>query len=266
MKGCWSSGDDDQYRLRGGTQAVPLRIAEMLKANLTLSSPVISISATTPAASGDEAARGKGDEGAVGEVGEEGRKEGHGPYIVTSGKVTVRAKNVVITGSPSALLSMAFDPPMSASDAQLLQRMPMGTSLKFFAIYEEGAWWKEGANPKTGTIVATKTPPAQKSFQDLPPLSCQDHSPYRTIEKKNSPPLTSSSSSSSSPGVLMCWLEGRNNLETLRLDEDVRRAQILEYLAYSLDDRRAVTDVTRIVEFNWYVRLLQRQLHRMTNE
>ena len=64
----------------------------------------------------------------------------------------------------------------------------------------------------------------------------------------------------------MCWLEGRNNLETLRLDEDVRRAQILEYLAYSLDDRRAVTDVTRIVEFNWYVRLLQRQLHRMTNE
>lgn len=55
LKGCWSGGSEDQYRIRGGTQAVPLSLAAMLRkhpqrGNITLSSPVRSIEVSTASA------------------------------------------------------------------------------------------------------------------------------------------------------------------------------------------------------------------------
>ena len=61
LKGCWSSGSEDQYRIRGGTQAVPLSLAARLRqdpqrGNITLSSPVRSIVVSKPSSTSSHAA------------------------------------------------------------------------------------------------------------------------------------------------------------------------------------------------------------------
>ena len=50
-----------------------------------------------------------------------------------SGMSTWKAKALIITGPPPAILGMRFEPPLGAADAQWLQRMPMGSSLKLAA-------------------------------------------------------------------------------------------------------------------------------------
>ena len=47
MKGCWSGGDDDQYRFVGGTQAPLLRLQQTLSEAIPiqLGSPVRTIAA-----------------------------------------------------------------------------------------------------------------------------------------------------------------------------------------------------------------------------
>jgi monoamine oxidase len=126
LKGCWSAGDDDQFRLRGGSQAPLLAAASKLGPRLRLSSEVR----------------------AVREV------EGGGYEVQTAGSDKLRASHVVLTGSPAALLGVR--PPLGANDAQLLQRMPMGESAKLFFFYPT-AWWR-GAGKSANILASDGTP------------------------------------------------------------------------------------------------------------
>ena len=45
------------------------------------------------------------------------------------------AKNVILTGTPPALLGVSM-PFLGANDAQVLQRLPMGQSAKLFFFYD----------------------------------------------------------------------------------------------------------------------------------
>ena len=124
-------------------------------------------------------------------------------YTVSSEELEARAPYVVVTGSPAAVSTIEFDPPMSAPSAQLLQRMPMGTSMKvrrgpcdersglppspplpchtpqpqYMLIYDEGPWWRDGANtfPLTGAVMATKMPGVADDEDAVGPLTCMDH-------------------------------------------------------------------------------------------
>lgn len=57
--------------------------------------------------------------------------DGSGQYVVTSEGIVARAKYMIVTGSPAAVSTIEFSPPMDAPSTQLLQRMPMGTSMKY---------------------------------------------------------------------------------------------------------------------------------------
>ena len=286
MKGCWSSGDDDQYRLRGGTQAPPLRIAAKLlgaaPSKLTLSSPVRSV--RSAASSAEEAAgaaanvtAGVASAGAgagAGAGADAGADAGAGGpattprrFVVTSDRVTAKASFVILTGTPSALLGIDTtgvagrgSSPSScpsalaaATDVQLLQRMPMGTSLKYFVIYRGGAWWRRSG--LTGTIAATAVPPALRPSvgADLPALSCQDHSPYRAMTAAAARDGGAAAAAAAAPAAaaLMCWMEGETNLAFLALSKEDRRRRVLAYLVGSYNDTRAASLEPSVLELNW---------------
>ena len=151
MKGCWSGGDDDQYRFIGGTQAPLLRLQnrEASTIDIELNSPVRTISASTDG-------------------------DGNSQYVVSTAEgLSVRAQHVIVTGSPAAVSTIQFEPPMDAPSTQLLQRMPMGTSMKYMLVYDEGPWWRDGQNtvPLTGAIMSTKMPNVKQNEDAVGPLT-----------------------------------------------------------------------------------------------
>lgn len=203
MKGCWSGGDDDQYRFRGGTQAPLLRVQQLHPHNITTSSPCHRIT----------------------------RDRHTGVHTLESDRITLKARYVVLTGSPSALAELAFEPPLDHSTAQLLQRMPMGTSMKYFVVYSQ-PWWRKLTPPHSGAIYATKLPPA---FGSVGVYSCQDHRPF-----------------SASRGVLMCWIEGDVNINFYAaLTEAEQREQILDMLRISFRNDSRVDAPLAVQAFNW---------------
>ncbi|CAE7695184.1 unnamed protein product [Symbiodinium pilosum] len=207
FKGCNSKGADSQYRVRGGTQAIPLRIAAQLGDVLLFGEQVTSI-----------------------------KSDGEGVEIqVRSGK-SFRARMAILTGPPPAVLGISFDPPLRGADAQWLQRMPMGTSLKLAAVYKEGPWWRELG--LQGEILSTRLPPELSlpaPDADLPLfVQCMDHSPYsRRI------------------GVIVCFVEGRQNLHFMQLTREEQQERLLEFLAMSFNRTEAITLKPSFVAHNW---------------
>ncbi|CAE7329156.1 MAOA [Symbiodinium natans] len=207
FKGCNSKGADSQYRVRGGTQAIPLRIAAKLGDSVLLGQEVTSV---------------KSDREGV-------------EVRVRSGK-SFRARAAILTGPPSAILGISFDPPLGGADAQWLQRMPMGTSLKLAAVYKEGPWWRELG--LQGEILSTSLPPKLSlpaPDTDLPLfVQCMDHSPY-----------------SRRLGVIVCFVEGRQNLHFLQMSQNEQQERFLEFLAMSFNSSKAKTLRPSFVTHNW---------------
>jgi len=219
--GCNSAGPDTQYRVRGGTQKIPLTIAAQLGQNVVLSDPVASIRA------GSAGAASKSRWSMLRESGVE---------VHTRGGLTYQAKAAIVTGPPEALLSLDFEPPLPGVQAQLLQRMPMGTSLKYAAVYKQGPWWHELG--LQGDIIATALP-ADLSLpapDEATPLfvQCFDHSPF-----------------SRRYGVIVCFMEGRQNRHFETLAEDRQRALMVDFLKRSFNDSRAETYQPTFVAHNW---------------
>ena len=204
VAGCWSAGADDQYRLRGGTQAPLLAIAAAL--------PESVLSLSTPAARVTQA-------------------------LAPGGIFTVVPANadseggfnrVIVTGCPAAVARIAFEPPLRAAPAQLLQRMPMGASLKYFVSYRE-AWWR--ARNLSGLVLSSRDADATGDLIDC----CEEHSPF----------------SEGSGAVLMCWVEGETNLRFSTLNASSQRAHVLGFLADALGDPRALTLALGTIAENW---------------
>ena len=75
----------------------------------------------------------------------------------------MRARTAILTGPPPAILSIDFDPPLDGANAQWLQRMPMGTSLKLAAC----PVWKVGACADLSVILFWREP-YLRNLQDKP--------------------------------------------------------------------------------------------------
>ena len=80
-------------------------------------------------------------------------------YLVSSDKVSISARHVVVAMSPPLVSHIIFNPPLPAGRDQLNQRMPMGALGKAIAIFPT-AWWRdEGLNGEglsdTGAIRVT---------------------------------------------------------------------------------------------------------------
>ena len=92
MRGCWSKGDDDQYRIRGGSQVPLLRLQARLDAAISLSSAVTAV-----------------------------KQREDGGVIVSSEKLIVHARAGLLTGSPAVISRINIQPPLNHNQVQLLQ-------------------------------------------------------------------------------------------------------------------------------------------------
>ena len=112
-----SSGTRDgaqDSRFVGGSQLVPLRLAERLGARVALSAPVRRIAQ-------------------------------HSDHVlVHSDRGTVRASRVVVAVPPSMVSNIDWFPLIPPRRQQLLQRMPMGALMKCDAVYDKPFWRAEG--------------------------------------------------------------------------------------------------------------------------
>lgn len=164
------------------------------------------------------------------------RSSPEGVVVESSKGGTHHARAIIITGPPPAVLGIDFDPPLSGFDAQLLQRMPMGTSLKFAAVYEQGPWWRDLG--LQGDILATVLPrelslPAPDTHLPLF-VQCMDHSPF-----------------SQRLGVIACFVEGRQNLHFTHLPAEEQQSLLITFLRKSFNDSRAETFKPTFVSHNW---------------
>ena len=137
-----TGGGAQQDRFHGGSQRLPLLLAEQLgDERLRLGSPVRRIE--------------HGDDGVVLHADAEG----------PGAALTVRAKRAIVAVPPTLAGRIAYDPPLPALRDQLTQRMPQGTVIKTMAIYEEPFWRREGLSGQAATDIG----PARVVFDNSPP-------------------------------------------------------------------------------------------------
>jgi monoamine oxidase len=174
------TGGAQQDRLVGGPQELANRMAAELGESVHRSEPVRRIEQA-----GDE-------------------------VFLQSGRLLVRARAAVVAVPPALCERITFSPALPPVRAQLQQRTPHGSVIKFNAVYEQPFWRDEGL---TG-----------QSFNPSLPV---------TLSADNSPP-------EGSPGVLMGFLEGRWAQRYGAVSPDDRRQVVLECLGRHLGPKARI--------------------------
>jgi len=131
-----TEGGAQQDRFVGGSQLIPVRMAEGLGAErLALSAPV--------------------------------RRIEHGADGVTvhADGVVARGRRAIVAIAPTLAGRIAYDPPLSGYRDQLTQRMPLGTVAKCMAVYEEPFWRAEGLSGQA----TSERGPVRLMFDNSPP-------------------------------------------------------------------------------------------------
>jgi monoamine oxidase len=101
-------------RFVGGSQLVPLKLAQNLGSRVALSAPVRRITQSSD------------------------------HVVVQTDRGSVRARRVIVAAPPAQVLDIDWYPLMPAKREQLLQRMPMGALMKCDAVYETPFWRAKG--------------------------------------------------------------------------------------------------------------------------
>jgi monoamine oxidase len=131
-----TEGGAQQDRFVGGSQVVPLRMAEQLGAErLVLGAPT--------------------------------RRIEHGPdgVMVHAAGAVARGRRAIVALAPTLAGRIAYDPPLPGYRDQLTQRMQLGTVAKCIAIYDEPFWRAEGLSGQ-GT---SDTGPVKVTYDNSPP-------------------------------------------------------------------------------------------------
>ena len=103
-----------QERVKGGTQQISQRLAELLKDKVELNNPIDTI---------DQ------EENSV---------------TVYSGQKSWKAKKVIVAIPPTLAGRITYEPPLPANRDQLTQRLPMGSVIKIQVVYDKPFWRDEG--------------------------------------------------------------------------------------------------------------------------
>jgi monoamine oxidase len=131
-----TEGGAQQDRFVGGSQRIPVRMAEELGAErVLLGAPVRRI------------------------------EHGSGGVTVHADGRTVRGRRAIVAIAPTLAGRIAYDPPLPGYRDQLTQRMPLGTVAKCMAIYDEPFWRAEGLSGQ-GT---SERGPVRLTFDNSPP-------------------------------------------------------------------------------------------------
>jgi len=127
--------------------------------------------------------------------------------VVHTAKESFRARRVVLALPKPLLARLQFKPALPPAWDQLLQRQPMGSVLKFNAVYDTPFWRADGLN---GVVVSDKGPVS--------------------LTYDNSPPA-------GKPGVLVGFAEGNESRGVYGLSAEKRRAAVLECLVRYFGER-----------------------------
>jgi monoamine oxidase len=131
-----TEGGAQQDRFVGGSQLVPIRMAEGLGADrLELAAPVRRI------------------------------RHGADGVTVEADGAAIRARRAILAVAPTLAARIAYDPPLPGFRDQLTQRMPLGTVAKCMAVYDDPFWRGESLSGQ-GTSEAG---PVRLTFDNSPP-------------------------------------------------------------------------------------------------
>lgn len=125
-----------ERRFVGGSQLISLRMAAELGRRVVLRSPVRRL------------------------IG--GRRH----LTVESDRAVVHAKRAIVALAPALAAEIFHDPPLPFLRAQLVQRFPQGTALKWNAVYPRPFWRDDGYN---GQVVAPDSEPVKATLDNSPP-------------------------------------------------------------------------------------------------
>mmetsp|Transcript_43858 Transcript_43858/g.102444 ORF Transcript_43858/g.102444 Transcript_43858/m.102444 type:complete len:512 (+) Transcript_43858:2-1537(+) len=191
------SGEEDYWRVRGGSQGPAKHMAAQLGDALWLGARVAAIHMLP-------------DNG----------------YAVHSSRGVVKAKHVILAGlTPTLITAIDVQPPLDGGLAQLFQRMPLGTSMKYSMVYER-PWWRERGYLGKIFFINTSAP---SNFVH----TCFDNSPYSWIN-----------------GVLTCFTEGAQNREFIRLPQEKQETAMQNILAEALGQPEG-EKLINVVKKNW---------------
>ncbi|MFN8126462.1 MAG: flavin monoamine oxidase family protein [Candidatus Nanopelagicales bacterium] len=184
-----SAGGAQQDRVLGGTQQLAEGLAAVLGDRVLLAHPVETI-----------------------------RQRDHG-VVVHAGDTTIDAGFAIVTTPPATTSAITFDPPLPADRAQLLQRMPHGSVIKFHALYDTPFWREDGLSGE----------------------AAGDQGPIKVIFD-NSPP-------SAERGILVGFFEGTEAVEASRYEQFVRQEVVASELARYFGPR--AQDMTGYTDTDW---------------
>ena len=158
----------EQDRIVGGSIRVSESMAAALGDRVTLDSPVRGID-----------------------------QDGGRVVVTTRGGEAVEADRVIVTLPPTLAGRLEYAPALPSWRDQLTQRLPAGSVIKLYAVYEEPFWRADGL---TGQAASDRGP-VKVTFDNSPP--------------------------DGSPGVLMGFMEANDGRAAARLPLEERRAAVL---------------------------------------
>jgi monoamine oxidase len=162
-----SEGGAQTTRFVGGTDEIPRRLAALITEHIVLEAPVQLIE--------------------------------HGADSVMvhcRGGLVAHGRRVIVAISPTLAGRIMYDPPLSGVRDQLTQRLPNGSAMKAFFVYDEPFWRADGFN---GQLISELGPAAMSNDTCIPG---DDH------------------------GVILMFLEGDRARTFGRLPEAERRAAL----------------------------------------
>ena len=175
-----SEGGAQTTRFVGGTGEITKRLSALIAAHIVVEAPVQTIE--------------------------------HGVDSVTvycRGGLVARARRVIVAISPTLAGRILYDPPLSGVRDQLTQRLPNGSAMKAFFVYDEPFWRADGLN---GQLISDIGPARMSNDTCIPG---DDH------------------------GVILMFLEGDEARTAGRLPEPERRAALTAELVRHYGPRAA---------------------------
>ena len=154
-------------RFIGGTSEIPRRLAALIADHIVLDVPVQLIEHTADSVT-----------------------------VHCRGGLVARGRRVIVAVSPTLAGRIMYDPPLSGVRDQLTQRLPNGSAMKAFFVYDEPFWRTDGFN---GQLISDVGPARMSNDTCLPG---DDH------------------------GVILLFLEGDQARTFGRLPQDERRTAL----------------------------------------
>jgi monoamine oxidase len=175
-----SEGGAQTTRFVGGTSEIPRRLAALISDYILLDVPVQLIEHTKDSVT-----------------------------VHCRGGLVARARRVIVAISPTLAGRIMYDPPLSGVRDQLTQRLPNGSAMKAFFVYDEPFWRADGFN---GQLISDIGPARMSNDTCLPG---DDH------------------------GVILLFLEGDQARTFGRLPQDDRRTALTAELVRHYGSRAA---------------------------